>query len=153
MMELALLSLAPGVGLLAAYPRRIWGAGAAAVVSLLGSAAAAVLYAPEDRYLAVGVGIWSVAGALYAIHLSRRELREHGHVRDKVAGLKAHRGEAAKAAAEARAQSEETQRLHKEATALYAMVKGLSAAISWEEIKPRLEAAVDQYLGVTEKSL
>ncbi|MBI5624695.1 MAG: GGDEF domain-containing protein [Elusimicrobia bacterium] len=149
MLELAFLSLAPAAGLLAAYPRRVSGAVFAAAVALAGSAAAFVLYAPGDRPLALGVGLWSVAGSLYAIHLSRRELREHGHVRDKVAQLRARRVDTAKAVAEARSRSEETQRNHKESTALYAMVKGLSAAISWDEIKPRLEAAVDQYLGVS----
>ncbi|MFA6317988.1 MAG: GGDEF domain-containing protein [Elusimicrobiota bacterium] len=153
MLELALLSLAPSAGLLAAYPRRVWGAAAAAVVALLGSAAALLLYAPGDRLRALGVGLWSVAGAVYAIHLSLRESREHAHLHEKVVQLRGRRVEAAKAAAEARVRSEETQRLHKESTALYAMVKGLSAAISWDEIKPRLEAAVDQYLGVTDFAL
>ncbi|MBI4676535.1 MAG: GGDEF domain-containing protein [Elusimicrobia bacterium] len=153
MMELALLSLAPAAGLLAAYPRRTWGAVAVAVAAGLGSIAACLLCGPGERRLAAAVGLWSVAGALYAIHLCRREVQDCGHVHEKVRQLKVRRVETAKAAAEARAQGEETQRSHKESAALYAMVKGLSAALSWEEIKPRLETAVDQYLGVADFAL
>ncbi|MBI5208797.1 MAG: GGDEF domain-containing protein [Elusimicrobia bacterium] len=152
MIELALLALAPAAAVLAAYPRRPWGAAVVAAAAFVGAAA---YRSPDDveRFMLLVAGGWSLGGCLYAGFLSRREVGEQGHLLGKVTQLKARREAVAKALAEARAQSSETQRSHKESSALYAMVKGLSVAMSWEEIKPRLETAVDQYLGVKDYAL
>ena len=63
-----------------------------------------------------------------------------------------------------RASNEELERLQRarrrnrsakdaETLAIYGMIKGLSEAISWEDVCPKLESAVDQYLGLSEFAL
>ncbi|MDE2492148.1 MAG: GGDEF domain-containing protein, partial [Elusimicrobia bacterium] len=39
------------------------------------------------------------------------------------------------------------EREHRETTAIYGMVKGLAEAMSWQDVRPRIEAAVELYFG------
>ncbi|MEK7744505.1 MAG: GGDEF domain-containing protein, partial [Elusimicrobiota bacterium] len=56
-------------------------------------------------------------------------------------------------AAEGKARSKGIESEQREVLALYGMVKGLSESLSWEDLKPKLEIAIQQYLRVEEFAL
>lgn len=102
--------------------------------------------------LAIAAG-WGVVAAGCAWLLGARRGKE---VDEAERGLSALRASAAKAAEELerlRARGAEIEREHRESLAFYGMIKGLSEAISWEDLRPRLDSAIDQILGVAEYSL
>ena len=99
------------------------------------------------------MGGWAALAALCAWALAARRGRD-------LAAAEAARAQAAKTAASTheelerlRARGAEIEREHRESLAFYGMIKGLSEAISWEDLRPRLETAVDQILGVSEYGL
>lgn len=96
---------------------------------------------------------WAAAGVLSALGLywrARRAVLAQAEAlrqtRDKAEAL-------SRELAELRARGAQTEREQKETLVLYGLVKGLAEALSWEDIKPKLESAVDQYLAVTDYAL
>ncbi len=147
------LSLFPALALWSAWPRRRWAcwasAGAAGVLWLAG-----FLWMPEGgRALWAGAGIWSMAACFYASFVITRNAAEY----ERSAALRSEREAKAKEltakAAEGKARSKGIESEQREVLALYGMVKGLSESLSWEDLKPKLEIAIQQYLRVEEFAL
>ncbi|MCH9057656.1 MAG: GGDEF domain-containing protein [Planctomycetes bacterium] len=98
-------------------------------------------------------GIFSVGACFYASYVVgrdndeydrldsalRKRTERHAAVRDQVRSSKQ------------RIQKIETEQ--REVLAIYGMIKGLSEALSWEDMRPKLELAIRQYLGVESFSL
>jgi diguanylate cyclase (GGDEF)-like protein len=149
----ALLSLAPAATVLASYPRRPMAA-VAALAASLGAAAAFLLLTPEPgRLQAAVIAAWSVLGAVCALLLSRRAVAGYEKVLAGLQSVRAKRAAVAEELAAIKTAGTRTEREQKESLALYGMIKGLSEALTWEDIKPKLDAAVGQYLGVTDFAL
>lgn len=115
-----------------------------------GTVAAAWSY-PEPRVLAAAA--WALAGPLYGLHLTRREARELAAAAEANEAARARREAAASRLTRAKAKGADSAREQRETLAIYGMIKGLAESLTWEEMRPKLEAAVNQYLAVTEFSL
>ncbi len=153
MLPLALLSLSPVLAATVSYPRRAWAA--AAVAGLAACAGMALSLTADDalRGQAAAAGAWAVLGSLWVWALGLRREKQVASAEEDVTVLKAVADGLSKELGRARARGAEIEREHKETLAFYGMIKGLSEALSWEDLKPRLEAAVEQYLGVQEFAL
>ena len=129
--------------------------GGAASWVLLGLCAAGAAWGiqahPEPRTLAAAA--WSLSGALYGLYLARREASGLAAARKAKETAHALRETAAAQLAQAKATGAQAGREQKETLAIYGMIKGLAESLTWEEMRPKLEAAVNQYLGVLEFSL
>ncbi len=145
------LAFLPALGLWACYPGRVWLAALAALASAaVGGKFVFDAATPRGRSAAAVEAAASLAGAAYAVLLCRRNRADADASLEGLSRARDRRRAAALALEEARRRGGETSREQREATALYAMIKGLSEALSWEDIKPRLEIAVDSYLGVSD---
>ncbi len=98
-------------------------------------------------------GGWAAAGVLAALFIHLRARRDHDAQAAETAALKARAEALSRELAGLKAKGLQTEREQKETLVLYGLVKGLAEAISWDGIKPKLESAVDQYLGVSEYAL
>lgn len=150
---IGVLTLFPALSLLGAYPRRRKASGIAVAVCsgfwLFGFA----LVVGEEKLLWAAAGIFSVGACFYASYVVgrdndeydrldaalRKRTERHAVVRDHVRSSKH------------RIQKIETEQ--REVLALYSMIKGLADALSWEDMRPKLELAIRQYLGVEAFSL
>jgi diguanylate cyclase (GGDEF)-like protein len=99
------------------------------------------------------MGAWAAAYALALWALGARRRSGVAAVDAQVA-LRRKAAEAAAAELERmRARVTEIGREHRESLAFYGMVKGLSEAITWEDLKPRLDGAIDAILGASDYGL
>jgi diguanylate cyclase (GGDEF)-like protein len=149
----ALVSLVPAAGLLASYPRRLWVAGAAVAGAAAAGAALIVWAGPSHETASRAGASWSLLGSLYAFLLCRRSRAENAAQNEELAKTRRRREEVAGELAEVKIAGVKTEREHKETLALYGMIKGFSESLSWEEMRPKLELAVAQFLGVTDFAL
>ncbi|MDD5656068.1 MAG: GGDEF domain-containing protein [Elusimicrobia bacterium] len=149
----ALLSLLPAGALLLSYPRRQWaaagGLGAAAAAALLLVSAAG----PQGRVAASLCAGWGILGGAYALLLCRRSRAERAGQLEALEQTRRRREAAALQVAQVKAAGLRTEREQKETLALYGMIKGFAEALSWEEMRPKLELAVGQFLGVSDFAL
>ena len=143
----ALLSLIPSVGLLIAYPRRHWAALTSTIVCA-GVAAALLETAEAGRFSGPVAAAWNLAACAYGFYICRRDASHHETRQAQLAAFRARRGQTAKALEHVKAKGLEAGREQKETEALYGIIKGLAEAMTWEEIRPKIELAIDQYLGV-----
>ncbi|MDE1975856.1 MAG: GGDEF domain-containing protein [Elusimicrobia bacterium] len=138
----------PAAALWAGYPRRAWAA--AAVAPLAAGAALWILVKSPAGAPAWVLAAWIAAAAAYswfAISRARRGERERSaRLEDiRAAGEKA-RLDLAQAKNRGMAAGKE----QKQALALYGLIKGLTEALGWEDVRPRLESAVEEYLGISD---
>ncbi|MBI4385933.1 MAG: GGDEF domain-containing protein [Elusimicrobia bacterium] len=104
-------------------------------------------------------GLWlsavgcSACGVLYAAYGAGKSLQERGRLRSRLEERGRVRVALSQTVATLKARSSRLEGEERELQALYAMVKGLSEALSWEEARPRVESAVRQYLGTEEFAL
>ena len=145
---IGLLSLFPAIALWTAWPRRRWASWAAGVACFtLWLSGFAGPGAALGRLWTLA-GLYSLAACFYASYVVGRNAKEH----ERDSGMLAHRVKLRKdltagvEQAKVRIRNVETEQ--REVLALYGMVKGLSEALSWEDIRPKLESAVEQYLRV-----
>lgn len=143
----AALILLPPFGLWAAYPRR-----SAAAVAFLGLAiaAGAALLASSPAAARAAAGLtaaWGVGGAALAWRLARKRELEHNALSERLESVRAQRERMAEELRGLKARGHNAELAHREASALYGMVKSLSEAMSWEEARPRVEGALEQYFG------
>ncbi|OIO04235.1 MAG: hypothetical protein AUJ52_15690 [Elusimicrobia bacterium CG1_02_63_36] len=144
----AVAALGPAAGLWLSWPSRRWAADAGVAVSAACWLAAAVLLDPGLRgswlisgavliaagiYIRFAIGRDAADTALLANRLSKRE-KDRAAI---FANLKA-----------AKERSRDIEVEQREVLALYGMVKGLSEAMTWADLRPKLEIAVSQYLRV-----
>jgi len=93
-------------------------------------------------------GICSLAACFYASYVVSRNAEEYARGLEMLNGRRKRRADLGRRMEETRAHIRDIENEQREVLALYGMAKGLSEALSWEDIRPRLEAAVEQYLGV-----
>ena len=143
----AAVALLPPVGLWAAYPRRP--AAASAIFGLALAAGAALLASAPGagRAAAAVTALWGVGGTALAWRLARRREAEHSAFAERLASVRAQRESMAEELRGLKARGHNAELAHREASALYGLVKSLSEAMSWEEARPRVEAALEQYFG------
>ncbi|MFA6004410.1 MAG: GGDEF domain-containing protein [Elusimicrobiota bacterium] len=149
----AAATLVPAFGLLFSYPRRLWVSAAAVIVSALAGAALVAAAGPGHIAAAAVCASWGSLGSLYVLLLCRRSRAEHTAYKDDLEQTRQRRLAMAKELVQVKAAGLRTEREHKETMALYGMIKSFSEALSWEEMRPKLELAASQFLGVTDFAL
>jgi len=149
----AVLSLLPAAALLASYPRRSWAAVATALAAVGAGATLALQSGPGGESAAWLCAGWGVLGSLYSLSACRRSRGEHATRSEELERTRHRREAAARELARVKAAGLRTEREHKETLALYGMIKGFSEALSWEEMRPKLELAASQFLGVSDFAL
>ncbi len=152
-MNYALLSLIPVAAFISAYPRRVWAPILAMVIAAVWGGAMIQSASPERLPLVIVAALWSLAGSGYALLICRRGIKEESLAGQSAGKNRARREETSKLLAENKTKGTSAEREQKETLALYVMIKGLSEAMTWEEIRPTLAMAVNQYLGVSDFAL
>ncbi len=139
--------LLPPLGLWASYPRR--SAAAASIFGVALAAGAALLAsAPEAGRLAAGLtALWGAGGAALSWRLARRRESEQNALAERLENVRVQRERMAEELRGLKARGHNAEIAHREASALYGLVKSLSEAMSWEDARPRVEAALEQYFG------
>jgi diguanylate cyclase (GGDEF)-like protein len=150
---IAFLSFFPAISLWGAYPRRKWAATASA-------AGIVILWLIGFLVLrGKGFPMWAIAGisgmisCFYSSYVIVRNSDEYEKL-ESAQIQRRDRNEALK-----REVGTIKHRIHKvdteqrETLALYSMIKGLSEALTWDDVRPKLEIAIRQYLGVESFSL
>lgn len=144
----ALLSMFQAAALWGAYPRRrrasSIAAGLAVVFWVLGFAFVGGAYAAPW----VLAGLLSIGTCYYASYVVGRNSDEYDRLDAALEQRQKSRLELRSKVSAARARIQKIETEQREVTALYSMIKGLSEALSWEEMRPKLEIAIQQYLGV-----
>jgi diguanylate cyclase (GGDEF)-like protein len=143
----AAVAVLPPLALWAAYPRRSAAAAFLFAVSLAGGGALLVSAPDGGRAAAALTAAWGISGTALAWQLSRRREGERNALDERLASVRAQRERMAQELKGLRARGLNAELAHREATALYGMVKSLSEAMSWEEARPRVEGALEQYFG------
>jgi diguanylate cyclase (GGDEF)-like protein len=108
---------------------------------------------PAQRVFWVGSGLWSLLVTLYAAYVVERNAGEYDRLSALKVGRQKRRGELSLRIAEIRTHSLQVEAEQREVLALYGLVKGLSESLTWEDLRPKLETAVQQYLRVEEFAL
>ena len=145
---IAVLSLFPAISLWGAYPRRKWAASASAggivVLWLIG-----FLILGGERF-----AMWATAGAcgmiscFYALHVIGRNSEEYEKLESAQAQRKIRNEALAREVGSIKRRIHKVDTEQRETLALYSMIKGLSEALTWDDVRPKLEIAIRQYLGV-----
>ncbi|MBI3298826.1 MAG: GGDEF domain-containing protein [Elusimicrobia bacterium] len=147
---IGVLSLFPAAALWLSWPRRAWAswacAGGAGLLWLGGMAA---IDAGLRMQLAAA-GAASLAACFYAGYVASRSAAEYARIDAGFAKRKSTRDELKGGLAAAKARAKDIETEQREVLALYGMVKGMAEAMTWTDIRPKLEVAVEQYLRVDE---
>jgi diguanylate cyclase (GGDEF)-like protein len=139
--------LLPPLGLWAAYPRRSIAAGAFFGIALAAGAALLVSAPESGRVSAALTALWGIGGAALAWRLALSRETEHNAFVERLSSVRVQRERMAEELRGLKARGHNAELAHREASALYGLVKSLSEAMSWEEARPRVEAALEQYFG------
>ena len=148
-----ILCLVPAVSLWLAWPRRRWAVWGGAGLALAVWAAGLGAVEAGERASWLLVGIWSLGACAYVSYVVTRNVSECDSLEALVAARSAERDRLAAELLRSRSRSKDIETEQREVLALYGMVKGLSEALTWEDIRPKLELAVQQYLRVEEFAL
>lgn len=143
----AAAALVPALGAWLAYPRRPAGALAALFAALAAGGALLSGAPPEGRLASALVAGWAVLGSAALWAVLRVSEAAEAAAAAKVALVRERRSQVAKELATRKTRGQDAERLHRETTALYGMVKGLSEVLSWDEARPRVETAFEQCFG------
>lgn len=140
--------LVPAAAVWLSYPRRSWAAGAAFGASLaVGGALAAS--APAGALAGAALSsAGSFLAALVAWLLCRRRESDHAAAFSRLETVRAQRRLIAEELSRLKDRGSSAEREHRETMAVYGMVKSLAEALSWDDARPRIEAALEQYFGV-----
>jgi diguanylate cyclase (GGDEF)-like protein len=141
-------ALLPGVVLWLCYPRRAWAAAAGVGVALASGAALLALAPPGLRGEAALSSVGGALGAALAWALCRRREADHAVASARYEEVRSRRARIAGDLSTLKARGLSAEREHKETMAVYGMVKGLAEALTWDDARPRIEAAIEQYFGV-----
>ncbi len=145
---IAALSLLPLITLWAGFPRRLWLA--SALLGVAGCAAVASVVVSPGPSIDWAAPAWAALGSLAAWLLCRGHALEEDADEAGIAQARAARAELGRVLAEHKARGSAAEREQKDTLALYGIIKSLGEALSWEQVRPKLEAAVEQYLGLNE---
>ncbi|MHB2026023.1 MAG: GGDEF domain-containing protein [Elusimicrobiota bacterium] len=143
----AALSILPAAALWLGYPRRPWMSWIAASLGLLG---AAWFLRQNQHPQAWVLSVWALAGALYSGVVLSRHKRRHNERQSIFSNLRAQFQKLGVDLEAAKGRGILAGLEQKQALALYGLVKGLTEALSWEEVRPRLESAAEDYLGTSD---
>ncbi|UPT73123.1 MAG: hypothetical protein M0D55_14655 [Elusimicrobiota bacterium] len=143
----AAVAALPALALWAAYPRRSVAAGIMFGLALAAGAALVAAAPASGRAAAALTALWSAGGCALAWRLARRREEEHAVLLERLSGVRAQRERMAEELRGLKARGMNAELAHREASALYGMVKSLSEALSWDDARPRVEAALEQYFG------
>ena len=150
----AILVSAPGAAFWLSWPRRRWVAFEVAVCSAAVWAAGFVLVSTtHGRELWTAMGAWSILGGLYSAYVVGRNANEYDRLDAALVERSTRRTALTAEVQQAKAKGSKTEAEQREVLALYGLVKGLSEALTWDEIRPKLEAAVLQFVGIEEFGL
>jgi len=147
---IGLLPVFPALALWASWPRRQWAAWAAAGVCVFLAGAA---FPFDERGFLLPWAAASTANlllCLYAAYVVGRNSSEYARLDSLLGGRKARSAKLKKSLDEAKSRSRDVENEQREVMALYGMVKGLSEAVTWADIQPKIQTAVEQYLRVEE---
>jgi diguanylate cyclase (GGDEF)-like protein len=126
------------------------------LAALSGRPEAALTAAAVSGALAAGspwASAWS-ALACGLVWLAQRRMATRAAVAtEALAGTRKQRGDASHELSQAKALGNLAERENKETLVLYGMIKGLAESLTWEDVKPKLDAAVVQYFGMSEFTL
>ena len=139
--------LLPPLGLWASYPRRSVAAGAFFGIALAAGAALLVSASEAGRIAAALTSFWGIGGAALAWRLALRRETDYNAFTERLSSVRTQRERMAEELRGLKARGHNAELAHREATALYGLVKSLSEAMSWEEARPRVEGALEQYFG------
>jgi diguanylate cyclase (GGDEF)-like protein len=143
----ALAAFLPGLGLWLSYPRRPWAAAVVAGVAAV-AGAACVAAAPEAlRTGALLSAVGATGGCALSWALCRRREADHRAAQSRLSEVRKQREDLGKKLATLKGRGISAEKEHKETMAVYGMVKSLTEALSWEDVRPRIESAVEQYFG------
>lgn len=142
------LALFPAIALWLSWPRRRWAAWAAAGACAVLWAAAHALIGPELRTLWAVAGVVALSACFYATYLIVRNVAEYARLEEELSSREEGCKKVAEALGAAKIRSRDIEAEQREVMALYGMVKGLSEAMTWGDIKPKIDMAVEQYLRV-----
>ncbi len=138
----------PPLGLWAAYAGRRSGAAAAVFGLALAAGAAQLASAPAAAFASAALtALWGAGGAALAWRLALRREAEQNALVARLASVRSQRERMALELRGLKARGLNAEIAHREASALYGLVKSLSEAMSWEEARPRVEGALEQYFG------
>jgi diguanylate cyclase (GGDEF)-like protein len=141
-------ALSPAVGLWFSWPSRRWAATAGAAASVIAWGVGAVLIEPRLTSLWLVSGAVLASAGLYVRFMIGRDASDTAQLS---ARLKKREGDRATVLGNLKAAKERSRDIEveqREVLALYGMVKGLSEAMTWADLRPKLEVAVQQYLRV-----
>ncbi|MBI4347676.1 MAG: GGDEF domain-containing protein [Elusimicrobia bacterium] len=150
----AFLISTPGLAFWVSWPRRRWAALELTVcAALVWAAGFALVSTAHGRELWIATGAWTVLGGLYAVYVVSRNAGEYDRLEAAVAERGTRKDALQREVAQAKAKGSKVEAEQREVLALYGLVKGLSEALTWDEIRPKLEAAVLQFVGIEEFGL
>ncbi|MBI5244004.1 MAG: GGDEF domain-containing protein [Elusimicrobia bacterium] len=142
------LALMPAASLWGAWPRRrsaAWGAaGAAFAIWAYGWTRAS--QAPAALWLVAG--LWSLSACFYATYLVGRNADEYERLKDMLGSREGKQKELVSKVAGSKARSRQIETEQREVLILYGVVKGVAESVSWDDLRPKLEVAFEQYLRV-----
>jgi diguanylate cyclase (GGDEF)-like protein len=150
---IGILSLFQAAALWGAYPRRRWAAGAAAGASLIYWLVGFIVLRGAGMPLWTAAGVFCVGTCFYASYVVRRNSDEYDTLDETVVQRKEKQGQLQAQVVGLKHRIGQIETEQREVLALYSMIKGLSEALSWEDMRPKLEIAIRQYLGVESFSL
>jgi diguanylate cyclase (GGDEF)-like protein len=144
------LSLMPAASLWGAWPRRRGAAWAAAAAALGLWLFGWTRVAQGQSLLWLVAGVWSLSACFYAAYLVSRNAGEY----DRINGMRDSKGvrekELVLQVQSSKARSKEIETEQREVLILYGVVKGVAESLSWDDLRPKLEVAFQQYLRVEE---
>lgn len=149
----AALALLPVVGLWVSHPRRATAALAVTIVSGVAAAAFLLLAPAQQQPLAALSAIWAVLGNFCSYWACRRKTDQFSRHSAALAATRETAVKNQKQLAEVKSRGAQIEREQRETLALYGMIKSLAEALSWNDMRPKLEAAVDQFLGAASYAL
>lgn len=144
------LSLFPVAALWLSWPRRAWAPWAC-------GGGAGLLWLGGLPFVDAALRMqWAVAGAtclaacFYAGFVAARNASEYERLGAAFAKRRETCEETTGKLEAAKVRSKDVETEQREVLALYGMVKGMAEAMTWNDIRPKLEVAVEQYLRVDE---
>lgn len=139
--------LVPAAAVWLSYPRRAWVAAAASGV-VLSVGGVLVALAPLDaRPDAALAAVGSLLATVTAWQLCRRREADHRSASSRLETVRAQREQVSQELSRLKKRGLSAEREHRETLAVYGMVKSLAEALSWDDARPRIEAAIEQYFG------
>ncbi|TBR21864.1 GGDEF domain-containing protein [bacterium] len=142
--------LMPPAALWLSGPTRAWGGWACSAATALVWLAGLFLVPGAERLRWAAAGASSLGACLWAGIVVQRNAGEAVRLSEALAQRRATAAALTKGLAAAKSRSKDVEVEQREVHALYGMVKGMAEVMTWDGVRPKLEAAVEQYLRVEE---